>query len=51
MLRFTCRRIPECRCTMRMNLSGAVKAAIRRGEKRVQGILVHMEPYTESPDR
>jgi cation diffusion facilitator family transporter len=27
------------------NLSGAVKAAIRRAEKRVQGVLVHMEPY------
>ena len=26
-------------------LSGAVKAAIRRAEKRVQGVLVHMEPY------
>ncbi|HUQ20498.1 MAG TPA: cation diffusion facilitator family transporter, partial [Gemmatimonadaceae bacterium] len=29
-------------------LSGAVKAAIRRAEKRVQGVLVHMEPYRES---
>jgi cation diffusion facilitator family transporter len=29
-------------------LSGAVKAAIRRAEKRVQGVLVHMEPYKES---
>lgn len=27
------------------NLSGAVKAAIRKAEKRVQGVLVHMEPY------
>lgn len=27
------------------NLSGAVKAGIRRAEKRVQGVLVHMEPY------
>ena len=26
-------------------LSGAVKAAIRKAEKRVQGVLVHMEPY------
>jgi cation diffusion facilitator family transporter len=26
-------------------LSGAVKAAIRRAENRVQGVLVHMEPY------
>ena len=26
-------------------LSGAVKAAIRRAEKRVQVVLVHMEPY------
>jgi len=26
-------------------LSGAVKAAIRRGENRVQSVLVHMEPY------
>ena len=28
-------------------LSGAVKAAIRRAEKRVQSVLVHMEPYEE----
>jgi cation diffusion facilitator family transporter len=26
-------------------LSGAVKAAIRNAEHRVQGVLVHMEPY------
>lgn len=26
-------------------LSGAVKAAIRRAEQRVHGVLVHMEPY------
>ena len=31
------------------NLSGAVKAAIRRAEKKVQGVLVHMEPYAEHP--
>lgn len=30
------------------NLSGAVKAAIRRAEKRVQGVIVHMEPYHEA---
>jgi cation diffusion facilitator family transporter len=30
------------------DLSGAVKAAIRRAEKRVQGVLVHMEPYRGS---
>ena len=30
-------------------LSGAVKAAIRRAEKRVRGVLVHMEPYTGAP--
>jgi cation diffusion facilitator family transporter len=29
------------------DLSGAVKAAIRRAENRVQGVLVHMEPYQE----
>lgn len=29
-------------------LSGAVKASIRRAEKRVQGVIVHMEPYTVS---
>jgi divalent metal cation (Fe/Co/Zn/Cd) transporter len=28
-------------------LSGAVKAAIRKAEKKVQGVLVHMEPYAE----
>jgi cation diffusion facilitator family transporter len=28
-------------------LSGAVKAAIRLGERRVQGVLVHMEPFEE----
>jgi len=28
-------------------LSGAVKAAIRRAEKRVQSVLVHMEPYQD----
>jgi divalent metal cation (Fe/Co/Zn/Cd) transporter len=26
-------------------LSGAVKAAIRGAENRVQGVLVHMEPF------
>ena len=31
------------------NLSGAVKAAIRSAEKKVQGVLVHMEPYAEHP--
>jgi cation diffusion facilitator family transporter len=30
-------------------LSGAVKAAIRRAEKRVQRVLVHMEPFKEQP--
>ncbi len=30
------------------SLSGAVKAAIRRAEKPVQGVLVHMEPYEEA---
>ena len=29
-------------------LSGAVKAAIRRAERRVQGVLVHMEPYEQA---
>ena len=28
-------------------LSGAVKAAIRHAERRVQGVLVHMEPFGE----
>jgi len=28
-------------------LSGAVKATIRRAANRVQGVIVHMEPYTE----
>jgi cation diffusion facilitator family transporter len=28
-------------------LSGAVKAAIRHAERRVQGVLVHMEPFEE----
>ena len=29
-------------------LSGAVKAAIRRAERRVSGVLVHMEPFADS---
>ena len=29
-------------------LSGAVKAAIRTAERRVSGVLVHMEPFEES---
>ncbi|MFN2601925.1 MAG: cation diffusion facilitator family transporter [Gemmatimonadaceae bacterium] len=28
-------------------LSGAVKAAVRQAERRVQGVLVHMEPFEE----
>jgi cation diffusion facilitator family transporter len=28
-------------------LSGAVKAAVRQAERRVQGVLVHMEPFGE----
>ena len=30
-------------------LSGAVKASIRASDPRVQGVLVHMEPYAASP--
>ena len=30
-------------------LSGAVKSAIRSAENRVQGVLVHMEPYAHAP--
>ena len=32
-------------------LSGAVKAAIRKAEKKVQGVLVHMEPFGEQTSR
>ncbi len=29
------------------DLSGAVKAAIRAAERKVSGVLVHMEPFAE----